>query len=762
MSFGGGSSDFPAEPKRPLGLPEDRTPSMEADQPWVWFCGTRPIGLFFLSERFNVRIDPVYQETKKDAVEVGKNVYVDQVAGLALGEVHAVQQIKIDEEVVWAGPLYNSGNEYDDITVEGRGTVRFYWGSETQTIDADLADEGHPAYRGKSYVIFLDFFCGYQQEQLPAVVFILSRWPTFSWCAESNIEGDCNGAAVLGDLLTNDRVGLGWPESRLNTTALALLADQFADDCFGISPIVDSNETLQSILTLINQHLGGFPLPAADGLFDYRLIREWPAADPVVTIDESHLLEEPEEEPEAADETTTEVILTYLNRDNGMKADYVTWSDPGNYAARAENRSQQIDCKFFTRPAAAQIAAGWIGPLKAMQDTQGTLRVRLDAIDGLELGHLFRHSYGATELCGLPVRCVEISIPDPAKPEAVVGYRLDRGHLANQQFVPSDILGALRASYDPQPIEHQRVIELPSGQPLAQTDQRLVVLASRPTTTTTGIRAWLQKPGGSYTPAASGTSARHGVLLEDYSANTLLIDDGVGFLIQLDGADLTLPSIDVADALANEWLAFIGDEILSIFGATLIAPGQYRVQAVRARYDTIRETHPTDDDVFIVPLISLLTLGIYDGRNLAAIKVQPVAIGGPLDLAEIDAENLSLTRRNLKPLRPVNLELNATKVGASYSTGGDVDVTWETVPEYKSSFWTPQTQLLPAGRVMVFDSTGALAAVHSASEGAASCFLSNAQIIADLGSEVDFTVRVYQVRNGYVSTHYAERSITFV
>ena len=84
---------------------------------------------------------------------------------------------------------------FGKITIEGWGTVRLYWGTETQTQDADLVASGvlHPAYRGTCYAVFLDLFIGKDRASAPNIEFTISRYPLPAWLtAAKAIEEDAN------------------------------------------------------------------------------------------------------------------------------------------------------------------------------------------------------------------------------------------------------------------------------------------------------------------------------------------------------------------------------------------------------------------------------------------------------------------------------------------------------------------------------------------------------------------------------------------
>src|SRR4051794_38123579 len=84
--------------------------------------------------------------------------YHGTIAG-ALGEGPAfeLEWIIIGGKTVFTGPLSKPVGDYSDITLTGMGQARFYWGTETQTVDPTLAlYDDHPAYRGIVYIVFKD------------------------------------------------------------------------------------------------------------------------------------------------------------------------------------------------------------------------------------------------------------------------------------------------------------------------------------------------------------------------------------------------------------------------------------------------------------------------------------------------------------------------------------------------------------------------------------------------------------------------------
>jgi hypothetical protein len=138
---------------------------------------------------------------------VGYNYYASFGALICHGPLDRLDAIWMDDELVWQGPLSRSG-DYTDITIENRGTVRLYWGTETQTADPTLATSGvaHPTYRGQAYLVFSQLFFGLNRTNAPSIEVKVRRWPAPSWLtAPVSIQDDASPVAVLWDLFTNPR-----------------------------------------------------------------------------------------------------------------------------------------------------------------------------------------------------------------------------------------------------------------------------------------------------------------------------------------------------------------------------------------------------------------------------------------------------------------------------------------------------------------------------------------------------------------------------
>ena len=115
-----------------------------------------------------------------------------------------------------------------------------------------------------------------------------------------------------------------------------------------------------------------------------------------------------------------------------------------------------------------------------------------------------------------------------------------------------------------------------------------------------GFNLWKQRTDLSYRDVGAFDSfTQRAHVVTEYPAGTLLIDDYLGLEIQFDCLDDDLDEFSFTEAQENRLLVFAGDEILSVWGAQLIAAGRYRLWTIRARYDTKRQTHAADAEVWV-------------------------------------------------------------------------------------------------------------------------------------------------------------------
>lgn len=231
------------------------------------------------------------------------------------------------------------------------------------------------------------------------------------------------------------------------------------------------------------------------------------------------------------------------------------------------------------------------------------------------------------------------------------------------------------------------------------------------------------------------------------------------------------PDISIVDDLSSDltnWrlgkqLAVIsssaGIEICFLRNITAMGGSQWRLDGlIRARFDTVQLTHPAGANVFIFKDDEIFSSqdALLQPQQPLFLKTQPFA-GGTLPLSGDVPVTLTLYGKGSRPIPIGNLTVTAPVLGAfSYTTGSDVTFRW--------AYGTPQTQSAGAGLQPAGTAISGLPAVdgdfkleilttgdvvvRTVTQTATSFVYTNANLISDLGSEVDFKVRVTQRRGG--------------
>jgi hypothetical protein len=743
MSSFGNTRNLPPPKQKPLNVDEERASTNEQARPVPYFAGIARLGVTFLSEAFDVYSTKVQTRVGKKKQTTGYNYFASFAALLSHGPIDRLDRIFYDDELVWEGPLTRSG-DFSDITVPHRGKVRVYWGTESQGVDPILAGDAvdHPAYRGQAYLVFEKLFFGENRTNAPQIEVVAAQWPRPSWLtADEAIEDDANPVAVLWDLWTNARYGLGLPEDRLNLPQLNAVAEELATEGVGVSPVITRAMSYRQFLIELCECFDGHPTSDHQGRLGLGLVRA--PGEVTTALADADLVEPPDFDPQGWPDTFNETYVRFTNRDRKFKEDSVAYRDRGNFQVTQAIRSQILSRPWVTRAAVATKIAWAAGRAAAMPVVTGNLRVRKSKASGLAPGGLFKLSFSQNGIADLVARVESITHSAPDKSEVSISFREDRGFLNADLALPAGDAPPEDTPIETAPLSHQAIVELPYAL-LADNQVRLGVLAARGDSLSTGMNIWVQQASGAYVNfGVTDNFAMRGHLVAEYPAETRLVDEGGRFEIQFDSADRTLDDeLALDDALDNTLLLFAGAEILSGFDVTLIGTGHYRLSVVRARYDTKRQAHPVGEEVFVIRRADLPHF--LASRSPVNYKLQPFILQHELDLASIAPLPFTLAYRARRPFYPLNLRVNGDGRTPTYGAGAGVSVNWDRT-DPRRAVQGPTAVLVPAIERTVVEllTVGGVLRETFTYPATGPQTITNAQIVAALGAETDFVLRAW-------------------
>ena len=289
------------------------------------------------------------------------NYYGTACAVVCHGPVESLLAILVDQKEVWTGPLNRASDPSDDVDVPGYGVLRIYWGTSAQTRGTGAADplnsagndagHQHPDYTGLCYVVLEDWLFGMERPSVPNVEVVVSRKPEQSVVASTPAaldDGQANLAAVLAELATHPRSGLGWAAGALDATAWQAAAEALhsAKALAAGSVLLTGRATLRAIVGDLAP-MGDLWLRfgAASGLLECGVFGHGSTPSSYTTLVDAQLAERPAWEAEGWDQARSGASVSFSDRDRNYKeSSEVVWD------LRARNALGQDATESLQRP----------------------------------------------------------------------------------------------------------------------------------------------------------------------------------------------------------------------------------------------------------------------------------------------------------------------------------------------------------------------------------------------------------------------------
>lgn len=605
-----------------------------------------------------------------------------QTPGKAGGNIYV--RAKLD-------PIFANGADSTDITLPDYGLVTIYWGTETQNADAYLnANSGasFPAMRGVCYLVFHQLFLGFNQKSVQNVEVVLQATPQPDWInpASVDVNGDANAMAVTYELLANPRQGLKWDDSDINLDSLSAAADILKAEKFGVSRVLDRIDDADTVLMSLLETIGALPIVDDLGRFAIKLLRAPVDINALPELVDANFAEPPKVEPSDWQSTSSDVQLVYQDRDQFFKDALAEWKDLGSVNAAEAPSPLQLDRPWVSQASLADVIVEAAGTAAAIPQITGSVTLVYDdeLYASLAPGEMFTFADKRLGNGGV-FRVTNREIADPSKAEFSIEFQADRSYLFTGN-VPADPVapnaGEIPAlpPLDSVPANSRyAVLELPPGLCAGRPALAFIVARDALTTSIAEILLgknydWNGSPTESFTSLAKLTQfAWCGKLIADYPADTDCIDLVRGAMVQLDGPDLVLDDTTAFDSLTDQFLALIGDEILSVVRADLIDTGLYRIRFARGRFATPITAHATDDQILLFRRSSIVPLmhPIFEQPgNVARFKL----LLGDEEAAEADAFDYGLRGLAWSIPSPAALTVNDRFKNAWYR--GRINVKW--------------------------------------------------------------------------------------
>lgn len=599
--------------------------------------------------------------------------YHGSLAGVICnGPVDTLEEIIVDGETAWKGPLNRgSSTNYSSITLDSRRVVRFYWGTETQSVDPLLSSGGnnyfhsHPAYKGICYIVLVDFFFGRERTSAPNVEVVVGRRPqqdVIAGASSGLTDEQASPLCSLADFFTHPRYGLGLDALGFGSTTWLGTADQlYANGMHSntyVSALLNQQAPARKAASqmFLNADLWLRFNPEIEkieaGIFPHD-----PSMDvstlPLLTADD--LTERPRFDGGGWGESETGWAITFTDRDRGYKETTEKHDDLRALRIVGDHRRATLKRPWIMRRKQAFFHATEYGKNQGQPVITGELSVRrVKALD-IRPGDLIRVDIdpepGGTQLqqvCRVKERTIPQTGPIKLHIEAETG-------ISPVVYVPEADLPDAPQSTDPPEVSNYRIFEMPA--PLAGSGLKVGVLAERPHEMITGINIH-------YDSATTGSFQFIGVQeefalrgqpsegweenetgsfeVEIYSSfDSDLIDDDPGPTAARDNQLLMVCfQIEGSGDIAQDANGFPAMEIYSIESFQQTGNETYAVTAHRERFGTKKHSFWNgSSECWIIPSFGLRSFGHRDFAALQNLgqdgyfRMQPFNVFAQKDLS---------------------------------------------------------------------------------------------------------------------------------
>jgi hypothetical protein len=660
MSFGGGSKQAVADTEIG-GLDNEQLSTAQEAVPVPYMAGERKCVAHWISNIYNQKTKEIQADTGKKGgsgkkgggAGTGTYDYFGSIAAaVCCGQVDELVAIIVDTKQVWA--LGNVTRQEGDApyrgTVAGKGEFIFYWGTETQELEADSVlqagnnstAEQHPDYKGIAFIELRDFLFGREKVSAPNIEIVVKRKPTQTLVTGSPANLDDSQANLLccaAELMTNHRFGLNLPvadfkQSSFESTAQALYEQR--DIAYG-SPLITSQESMRSFLSDIGLMTDLFFVwDKSAALIEAGY---WPHGEtidpetlPIITADD--LTDPSDLDAESWTGMETGWSVSFFDRDRVYKESSEKYDDISLLEVTGEPNRATINRPYITRREQAKAHAAEWGKSRALPGLSGKISVRKSRAAALTAGSLFRLDIDAEPGGAQLIQIFRITEAVRRKTGSV-----DLTIEAETNLVPIGYTPVIPGSGDgtgdidqPEELIYVRPVELPPK--LSNTDYGISVLAQRQDGMTIGYQTLYDDAADGEFPNL-GNQRTFGVrlaldaafaddalsaddpaydpdvdapVLDAATANDidlLNLADDLGLLAaRNDQLLLMLMEIETAEERAGQ-IKLDADgfpmlEILSVAAMTVPEVGKRQIQALRGRFGTVQREFSQGAEAWLI------------------------------------------------------------------------------------------------------------------------------------------------------------------
>lgn len=652
---------------------------------------------------------------------------------LCHGTVDALLEVKVGDKTAFTGNVTNNtgdngenfvvdartvlgGDSEEQLQASGTGGVyaacTFYKGTSTQNANSYLESVlgvTVPAHRGIAYVMWKGpssgdlvynydlgnptiaftrepFLSGYvgTSPNIQPLAFVLKRLPNMlSGSSDTQYDinnGDANPADIIYELLINDEWGMGLPSSFLDVTAFKAAQTTLYNEGLGFSGVWDTPKQITDVINEILAYIDGvIYVDLQTGLITLKLARKDYIEDNLLTLDESNVVEITDLSRGSWDETTNEVVVTYVDRFQKFKEKTAAAHDIANARIQDDVISAKVSYIGISNQAVASKIASRDLRVLTLPLLKCIIKVNRKAYS-IRPASVFKLNWPDYDIQNIIFRAGKVRYGE-----------LDNGQMEIEAIqdifsLSSSLYGSGSSSSWTDPVGSAAtpstflVSECPYF--YSNSDAKIQVVAAQPDNSQLSYNTYTSgavsgtytevDQGSSYTPTGTLDGAYSAITDDVDLTNTLIVTptspNNMTFLQNFSedmvktGQNLVL----VSDGTKQEIIAF--EEVVYNSGT-----GKYTLSKIwRGLLDTVPQSWSAGARLWFFTYGDSIPVQTYTGTVYTKLE----SLSARDKSALSGSQAVTIQQRSLKPYPPGHFRINSATSTVNISDGSNIVVAW--------------------------------------------------------------------------------------
>jgi hypothetical protein len=532
---------------------------------------------------------------------------------------------------------------------------------DTSAMTAEAAYSANASETGNitgstSYKIWIEDDVLYNRGSLSVVVKKLS--------SNGFVSADMNPAHIVYQCLTDTAWGMGYPTTSIDSTSFTAAADTLYSEGFGLSLLWNKQETIESFVQLVLDHIGGMLyVDPATGKFALKLIRDDYVRETLPQYGPTNLISAEDYQRQAWGETVNEITVVYTAPCTG-KETATTVQDTANIMTQGGIVAQTRSYTGITSASLAQRVA-----LRDLNSASTPLaRIKLTATRAaweVFPGDVFRLTWPEYDISDVVYRVMSVNRGTLQDGQIIIDAVEDVFGLPDNTYLVDQPSEWEDPSNEPTPAPYRALIETPywdlvrnlSEADMAYVDSLsgyLETLAVRPSSDAINYGIYTRVGAADYVRRGSGDFCPSSTIVETLTKTTtsITLENGI---------DIDLVVAGKYAVIENEYV--LVSDISYLAGTATISRGVL---------DTVPEAHTAGSRIWFADGYQGFETTEYADSETVDAKMLTVTGRGELNILLAPADSLTFDQRQYRPYAPGNIKFAGSISPASTDYPSDI------------------------------------------------------------------------------------------